>query len=81
MSSVGGSDSTWTVRQPGAEPLPTLSATVPQTLCEPLAVIVWVAGIVAGSMPLPGLPSDRAGSTKLLNETLTLFAYQPPLPA
>ena len=40
ISRLGGVASTCTVRQPGAETFPTLSATVPHAACEPLVLIV-----------------------------------------
>ena len=76
---VGGVASTCTVRHAGEETLPTLSATVAQRVCEPLVVTVCGPGIDAGSIPLPGLPSDRVASWPV-KETLTLSLYQPPLP-
>ena len=81
ISRLGGVASTCTVRQPGAETLPALSATVPHAVCEPVVANVSGAESVDGLTPLPALPSDRLGSPLLVNETVTLPLYQPPPPA
>src|ERR1039458_7008134 len=62
ISRLGGVASTCTVRQPGSEPLPTLSATVPHPVCEPLVLNVCGEDSVSRFTPLPGLPSASDGS-------------------
>jgi hypothetical protein len=69
------------VRLPAAETLPALSVTVPLAVCEPLVLNVCAAGIDARFTPLPGLPSDSAGSPAEAKDTSTLSLYQPPPPA
>jgi hypothetical protein len=81
ISRLGGVASTCTVKQPGAETLPALSATVPHAVCEPLVLKVSGEESVEILTPLPGLPSDRLGSPFEVNDTVTLFLYQPPPPA
>jgi hypothetical protein len=79
-ASSGAVASTCATRVPGAEALPTWSATVPLAVCEPLVVNDCGAVSVAGSTPLGRLPSASVGSPLPVNETVTLSLYQPPPP-
>src|ERR1035438_2030776 len=50
-------------------------------VCAPLVSNVSEAVRDDGSIPLPGLPSASTGSPVAVKATVTLFLYQPPLPA
>ena len=63
---------------PGDEVLPALSCTVPDASCEPSVVNVCGADSVERFTPLPGLPSESAGSPLSVNDTVTVSLYQPP---
>src|SRR5207302_10988665 len=68
-STLGGLASTCTLRVPGDEVLPALSLTVPDASWAPSVLNFCGAGTADGSTPLPGLPSDSAGSPFSVNDT------------
>ena len=81
IETSGSVASTFTVSDPESDSLPTTSATVPPTVCEPFVARTCAAVIVAASTPEPALASGRAGSPFAANDTVTESRYQPPSPA
>ncbi len=80
IATSGSVASTFTVSDPASDSLPTTSATVPPTVCEPLVARTCAAVSVAASTPEPALPSGNAGSPFAANDTVTVSRYQPPSP-